>query len=94
MRTVTAYLFAAGLIEQHAPQQQLPCMPATKSCKPYLLLLLYLLASVQDNSCSVCRHELPTDDHSYESRKEREAQEAEDRKGAANALSHNEFAYI
>jgi hypothetical protein len=36
MRTVTAYLFAAGLIEQHAPQQQLPCMPATKSCKPYL----------------------------------------------------------
>jgi E3 ubiquitin-protein ligase AIP2 len=42
----------------------------------------------------VCRQELPTDDHSYESRKEREAQEAEDRKGAANALSHNEFAYI
>lgn len=55
-------------------------------CRPTLF--------VQDNSCPVCRHELPTDDHSYESRKEREAQEAEDRKGAANALSHNEFAYI
>ena len=42
----------------------------------------------------VCRHELSADEHSNESRKEREAQEAEDRKGAANALSHNEFAYI
>jgi hypothetical protein len=42
----------------------------------------------------VCRQELPTDDHAYEARKEREAQDAEDAKGAANALSHNEFAYI
>lgn len=42
----------------------------------------------------MCRQELPTDDHAYEARKEREAQDAEDRKGAANALSHNEFAYI
>jgi E3 ubiquitin-protein ligase AIP2 len=42
----------------------------------------------------VCRQELPTDDHQYESRKEREAQEAEDRRGAANALSHNEFMWI
>lgn len=40
------------------------------------------------------RHELPTDDHKYEARKEREAQEAEDARGAAMAVSHNEFMYI
>ena len=44
--------------------------------------------------CSVAligRHELPTDDHHYERRKEREREEAEERRGAANAVSHNEF---
>ncbi|KAK9819886.1 hypothetical protein WJX72_003607 [[Myrmecia] bisecta] len=46
------------------------------------------------NSCPVCRFELPTDDTVYERRKEREKIEAEDRKGADNALSHNEFMYI
>ena len=46
------------------------------------------------NSCPTCRHELPTDDNAYERRKAREATEVEDRRGAANALTHNEFLYI
>jgi len=46
------------------------------------------------NSCPVCRQELATDDHHYEAAKEREREEAEERAGAANALSHNEFMYI
>lgn len=40
--------------------------------------------------CSCDRHELPTDDARYE----RERQEAEDQKGAANAVSHSEFMYL
>lgn len=42
----------------------------------------------------MCRHELPTDDDSYERKKERDAIEAEERKGAANAVAHNEFIYV
>jgi E3 ubiquitin-protein ligase AIP2 len=48
----------------------------------------------ENNSCPTCRHELPTDDHQYERRKEREREEAEERRGAENAVSHNEFLYI
>ena len=36
---------------------------------------------------------LPTDDHAYEARKEREAELEEERRGAAAALSHKEFLY-
>lgn len=45
------------------------------------------------NSCPVCRFELPTDDMAYENKKERDQREAEERKGAANAVSHTDFLY-
>ncbi|OEL37704.1 E3 ubiquitin-protein ligase AIP2 [Dichanthelium oligosanthes] len=48
----------------------------------------------ENNSCPICRHELRTDDHAYESRKEREQEEEEDRRGAANAVRGGEFMYI
>ena len=44
--------------------------------------------------CSVCRHELPTDDQPYERAKVRAKEEREERAGVENALSHNEFLYI
>nr|CAB3453464.1 unnamed protein product [Digitaria exilis] len=48
----------------------------------------------ENNSCPICRYELRTDDHAYESRKEREKEEEEDRRGAANAVRGGEFMYI
>lgn len=41
-----------------------------------------------------CRHELETDDTEYEYQKVLNKQKAEDDKGAANALTHNEFIYL
>lgn len=66
--------------------QQLPCkhMFHPECLKPWIS---------SDNSCPTCRKELPTDDWRYEAHKEKQQQEEEDRKGAENALSHNEFMY-
>ena len=69
--------------------QQLPCDPKHIFHPPCLAPWL-----AANNSCPTCRAELPTDDHAYEARKERDALEAEERRGGENALSHNEFAYI
>ncbi|MCO5611920.1 hypothetical protein L7F22_066179 [Adiantum nelumboides] len=48
----------------------------------------------EHNSCPICRHELRTDDHDYESKKERDKEFEEERKGAENAVRGGEFMYI
>uniref|UniRef100_A0A0D6QYW3 RING-type E3 ubiquitin transferase n=1 Tax=Araucaria cunninghamii TaxID=56994 RepID=A0A0D6QYW3_ARACU len=67
--------------------QELPCkhMFHPVCLKPWL---------DENNSCPICRHELQTDDHEYEFRKEREKEAEEERKGAANAIRGGEYMYV
>ncbi|GAY37543.1 E3 ubiquitin-protein ligase AIP2 [Citrus sinensis] len=67
--------------------QELPCKHTfhPPCLKPWL---------DEHNSCPICRHELQTDDHAYESWKEREKEAQEERKGAANAVRGGEYMYV
>jgi E3 ubiquitin-protein ligase AIP2 len=49
---------------------------------------------VKTNTCPTCRNELPSEDAAYDRKKERDREEAELRRGAENAVSHNDFLYI
>lgn len=67
--------------------QELPCKHTfhPPCVKPWL---------DEHNSCPICRYELQTDDHAYESWKEREKEAEEERKGAENAIRGGEYMYV
>jgi E3 ubiquitin-protein ligase AIP2 len=49
---------------------------------------------IKTNTCPTCRNELPSEDSAYDRKKERDREEAELKRGAENAVGHNEFLYI
>ena len=80
--------FCVGGREDFEEDERVQEMPCSSGHAFHSVCLAPWLA--KQNSCPICRHELPTDDGRYE----RDKAEAVKARGAANAVSHKEFIYL